>query len=87
MINAVALPRCIVDGDPVRVRNDRGAAILRASVNGTVRAGVVRAPSVRWNKRSPGGFGINVLTSDRLTDIGGGPVFYSCLVEVEKCGD
>ena len=26
-------------------------------------------------------------TSDRLTDIGGGPTFYSCLVDVEKCGD
>jgi hypothetical protein len=30
---------------------------------------------------------VNALTSDRLTDIGGGPTFYSCLVEVEKCGD
>ncbi|HET8547270.1 MAG TPA: molybdopterin dinucleotide binding domain-containing protein, partial [Bryobacteraceae bacterium] len=84
---ADAGPRGIASGDAVRVRNDRGAVLLRASVNGTVRAGVVRAPSVRWNKRSAGGHGINVLTSDALTDIGGGPVFYSCLVEVEKCGD
>jgi anaerobic selenocysteine-containing dehydrogenase len=48
---------------------------------------VVRAPAVRWAKRSQGGRSANALTSERLTDIGGGPTFYSCLVEVEKCGD
>jgi len=58
-----------------------------AEVNGAVRPGVVSAPSVRWSKLSPGQRGINALTSDRLTDIGGGPTFYSCLVDVEKCGD
>jgi anaerobic selenocysteine-containing dehydrogenase len=87
MNSADAAPRGIATGDAVSVRNDRGATVLRASVNGAVRAGVVRAPSVRWNKLSAGGHGVNVLTSDRLTDIGGGPVFYSCLVQVERCGD
>jgi anaerobic selenocysteine-containing dehydrogenase len=81
-----AAVRGVVGGDMVRVFNDRGSCVLRADING-VRQGVVRAPSVRWNKRSTGGSGINVLTSDRLTDIGGGPTFYSCLVQVEKCGD
>ena len=52
-----------------------------------VRPGVVLAPSVRWNKLAPDHRNINALTSDRLTDIGGGPTFYSCLVDVEKCGD
>jgi anaerobic selenocysteine-containing dehydrogenase len=36
---------------------------------------------------SPDGLNVNALTSDRLTDLGGGATFYSCLVEVEKCGD
>jgi anaerobic selenocysteine-containing dehydrogenase len=58
-----------------------------ASVNGVVRSGVVLAPSVRWNKLAPDYRNINALTSDRLTDIGGGPTFYSCLVDIEKCGD
>ncbi len=80
-------PRGIASGDPVRVFNDRGSFVLRAEVNGGVRTGVVRAPAVRWNKRAPDHHNPNVVTSDRLTDIGGGPVFYSCLVEVEKCGD
>jgi anaerobic selenocysteine-containing dehydrogenase len=49
-----------------------------------VPAGVICAPAVRWAKRSPDGCNVNVLTSDRLTDAGGGPTFYSCLVEIEK---
>jgi len=79
--------RGVTDGDRVRVFNGRGSVLLRASVNGVVAPGVVRAPSVRWAKLSDGGRSINALTSDRLTDIGGGATFYSCLVQVEKCGD
>jgi anaerobic selenocysteine-containing dehydrogenase len=79
--------RGIADGDAVRLYNDRGACMLIAEVNGAVPPGVVRAPSVRWPKKSPLGAGVNVLTSQRLTDLGGGPTFYSCLVQVEKCGD
>ena len=71
----------------MRVFNDRGSLLAKAEVDGVVAPGVVRAPSVRWNKRSEDGRSANVLTSDRLTDIGGGPTFYSCLVEVERCGD
>jgi len=80
-------PRGISTGDRVRVYNGRGSCLLVADVNGTVRQGVVWAPSVRWNKLSLNGHNVNVLTSDRLTDLGGGPTFFSCLVEVEKCGD
>ncbi|MBZ5724288.1 MAG: molybdopterin-dependent oxidoreductase [Acidobacteriia bacterium] len=73
--------------DAVRIYNDRGSAILEARVDGTVRPGVVAAPSVRWGKRAPGRRNVNALTSDRLTDAGGGPTFYSCLVQVERAGD
>ncbi len=79
--------RGIRGGDRVRVFNDRGSLLLTAEVDGMVAAGVVRAPSVRWNKLSEDGRNANALTSDRLTDMGGGPTFYSCLVEVERCGD
>jgi anaerobic selenocysteine-containing dehydrogenase len=82
-----AAPRGISTGDHVRLFNGRGSCLLTADVNGTVRQGVACAPSVRWNKLAPDGNNVNVLTSDRLTDIGGGATFYSCLVEVEKCGD
>ena len=79
--------RGIRESDPVRIFNDRGSVILVAKVDETVQPGVVSAPSVRWGKRSPDKRNINDVTSDRLTDFGGGPTFYSCLVEVERIGD
>jgi anaerobic selenocysteine-containing dehydrogenase len=82
-----AQARGIRDGDAVRVFNGRGACIGKARVNGGVRQGVVRMPAVRWAKRSPNRQNANALISERLTDFGGGPCFYSCLVQVERCGD
>ena len=79
--------RGIRSGDLVRAFNERGSLLLTAEVDGIVGRGVVRAPSVRWAKKSKAGRSANALTSEKLTDIGGGPTFYSCLVEVEKCGD
>ncbi len=87
MCSEDAAAREIVNGDRVRVFNERGSCLLTADVDGVVNAGVVRAPSVRWGKRASNGQGINALTSERLTDLGGSPSFYSCLVQVERCGD
>jgi anaerobic selenocysteine-containing dehydrogenase len=84
---ADAEARNIRTADQVRVYNGRGSVILVADVNGRVPPGVVSAPSTRWGKRAPGRRNVNVLTSPRLTDAGGGPTFYSCLVEVERIGD
>jgi len=78
--------RGIASGDAVRVFNDRGEVRLRAMVDGAVQTGVV-ATRLNWSKLMPDGIGINALTSERLTDLGGGATFYSCLVEVEKVGD
>jgi hypothetical protein len=44
----------------------------------------VVASRLSWNKLSPGGHNVNLLTSQRLTDLGGGATFYSTLVEVRK---
>ncbi len=82
-----AAPRGISTGDQVRVFNDRGSCLLRAQVDGVVREGVVSAPAVRWSKMAGDRRTVNVLTSERLTDKGDGPTFYSCLVEVQKSGD
>ena len=73
--------------DQVRAYNQRGSCTFRAEVDGRVSPGVVSAPSVRWGKRAPGKRNVNALTSERLTDAGGGPTFYSCLVQVERIGD
>ena len=79
--------RSIRAGDRVRVFNDRGSVLLQANIDGVVQPGIVRSPSTRWLKRSTDQRNINALTSDRLTDLGGAPTFYSCLVQVERCGD
>jgi anaerobic selenocysteine-containing dehydrogenase len=78
-----AEPRGIANGDEVEVFNSRGRVKLRAHVNGHVGAGVVAA-RLEWNKLTRDGANINALTSERLTDIGGGATFYSTLVEVRK---
>jgi anaerobic selenocysteine-containing dehydrogenase len=82
-----AAARGITAGDQVRVFNARGSCLLEAKIDGTVAPGVVCAPSTRWAKLSPAFRNVNALTSERLTDKGGGPTFYSCLVQVEKSGD
>jgi anaerobic selenocysteine-containing dehydrogenase len=80
---ADAEPRGIRDGDRVRVFNSRGEILLTACVNGATRPGVVAA-RLNWAKLSAQLRNINVLTSERLTDMGGGATFYSVLVDVER---
>lgn len=75
--------RGIRDGDAVRIFNDRGSVTLTARVNGSTQSGVVAA-RLNWAKLSPGSVSINVLTSEKLTDIGRGATFYSTLVEVAR---
>ena len=82
-----AATRSIRTGDFVRIFNARGSLRLQAKVDGKVAPGVVMSPSVRWAKLAGDGKNTNILTSQRLTDVGGGPTFYSCLVQVEGCGD
>lgn len=81
---ADAATRKIEDGNMVRLFNERGACELYAVVTTRAREGVVVSPSVWWNKLSPGQTNINQLTSQTLTDMGGGATFYDALVEVEK---
>jgi anaerobic selenocysteine-containing dehydrogenase len=82
--SADAGKRGIRDGDRVRVFNDRGSCLLRASVNDKPRRGVVVAPSVWWRKFTPDRRNANDLTSQRIADLGGAATFYDCLVEVER---
>jgi anaerobic selenocysteine-containing dehydrogenase len=77
-----ARKRGIADGDTVRVFNRRGEILLKARVDGKVQAGVVSA-RLHWAKLTPGARNINVLTSEKLTDMGNSATFYSVLVEVE----
>jgi anaerobic selenocysteine-containing dehydrogenase len=82
-----ALPRGIETGRKLRIANDRGAFHAWAEVTEKVRSGVVAAPSVWWRKLSGDGENANAVTSQALTDMGGGPTFYDCLVEVLPAAD
>jgi len=80
---ADASTRRIETGDQVRVFNDRGSVLLRARVTDKARQGVVIGLSVWWKKLGSDGKNVNELTSQQVTDMGNGPTFYDCLVEVE----
>ncbi|MEP6732405.1 MAG: molybdopterin oxidoreductase family protein [bacterium] len=75
--------RAIAVGAMVTVRNDRGAFLAKARVEPSIREGVVWAPSVWWGKLTADGANANQTTSQRITDLGNGPVFYDNQVEVE----
>jgi len=74
--------RAIASGMRVVVHNDRGAFTAVARVEPTIREGVVWAPSIWWGKLARDGRNANDTTSQRVTDLGNGPVFYDNLVDV-----
>jgi len=78
-----ARTRGITNGDTVKVFNRRGEIFLKARVDGAVQPGVVSA-KLNWAKLGAGFRNINVLTSEKLSDLGNSATFYSVLVEVES---
>jgi len=79
-----AAVRGIASGDAVRIFNDRGSFIAKARVTDRARIGLVVGLSIWWKKSTADGRNANEVTSQRLTDMGGGPTFYDLLVQVEK---
>ncbi len=77
-----AQSRGIETGQMVRVFNDRGEYRCKAKVSTRARPGVVNGLGIWWRKLGPSGTNVNEVTSQQLTDMGRGPVFYDCLVEV-----
>jgi anaerobic selenocysteine-containing dehydrogenase len=78
-----AAARGIASGVVVRVFNDRGEYRCKAKVSDRARPGVVNGLGIWWRKLGLDGTNVNQLTSQKLTDMGRGPVFYDCLVEVQ----
>jgi anaerobic selenocysteine-containing dehydrogenase len=77
-----AAQRNIADGAIVTVFNDRGSYRCKASISHRAREGVVHGLGIWWRKLGLDGTNVNELTSQRLTDMGRGPVFYDCAVQV-----
>jgi anaerobic dimethyl sulfoxide reductase subunit A len=86
---ADASARNILDGDPVRVFNDRGEMILPARVTERVMPGVVDLPQGAWFDPDKNGIdrggSANVLTRDEPSP-GGALPSNTALVQVEKVG-
>ena len=77
-----ATPRGITTGAAVHVFNQRGSYKVKAEVSTRARCGVVNGLGIWWRKFGLDGTNVNQVTSQHLTDLGGGPVFYDCLVQV-----
>jgi anaerobic selenocysteine-containing dehydrogenase len=76
--------RDIADGDPVELFNDRGFVGLYAKVTEAVQPGVAVVEGYRERSRYLSGGPVNVLTSGRLSDMGGGATYQSTWVEARK---
>lgn len=70
------------DGQPVLARNELGEVRFQLAVSAKVPPAVVVAEGVWWTTFAPGERTVNALTSQRLTDQGGGSTFYDNRVEV-----
>ena len=78
-----AAARGLASGSVVRVFNQRGDYRCMMKISSRARAGVVNGLGIWWRKLGLDGKNVNELTSQKLTDLGRGPTFYDCLVEVE----
>ncbi len=90
---ADAARRGILEGDIVRIFNDRGAALAGAVLTDGIRPGVVQLATGAWydplTPGEPGGLdrhgNPNVLTLDKGTSkLGQGPAAHSVLVDIER---
>jgi anaerobic selenocysteine-containing dehydrogenase len=75
--------RGIAHNSIVRVFNQRGSYRCKVSISKRARPGVVNGLGVWWRKLGLDGKNVNEVTSQKLTDLGRGPTFYDCLVDVE----
>ncbi len=82
-----ARERGIADGDLCRLYNDRGETFGYALVVEGLLPGVVGAPKQLQGSKMRNGANLNALTSQEVADMGGGPVFYSTLAQLEKVTD
>ncbi len=76
--------RSIVEGDLLRVWNDRGEVMLTAAISDRAQPGCAWSPSLWWARDSPDGRNVNALTSDCLADMGGGSTFHTNRIEIER---
>ncbi len=77
-------PRGVQSGDRVKVYNQRGQMLVWAEVSEDVPLGLAAISHGWWASKLPGASSTNALTSDGLTDMGGGGDFHDAWVQIEK---
>jgi len=80
-----ARKRGLADGQKVRLFNDRGAVGLVLRVSDEVQPGVALVPGQRPDEEAVSGT-VNMLCSDRYTDIGEGATYQSTYLDVAAWG-
>ncbi|MEP6299180.1 MAG: molybdopterin-dependent oxidoreductase, partial [Ilumatobacter sp.] len=76
--------RGLVDGDVATVHNDRASIEVAVKVTDRLRPGVAAVPFGWWGSQHRDGKVANSLTSDTLTDWGGGVAYSDTLVEITR---
>jgi anaerobic selenocysteine-containing dehydrogenase len=79
-----AAARGVADGDLASVFNDRASLVVDVRVSDRLRPGVVAIPFGWWQTHHRDGKVANALTSDTLTDWGGGVAYGDTLVQIER---
>jgi anaerobic selenocysteine-containing dehydrogenase len=74
----------MIKGDSVTAFNELGETPFILRITPKVPSGVVVAEGIWWLEHSPGLRSVNTLTSQRLTDQGGGSTFYDNTVDVRR---
>ncbi len=77
-----AARRGLADGAKVRLYNERGAVGLILKISDEIQPGVVLVPGQRPESETVSGT-INILVSDRYTDLGDGATYQSTFLDVE----
>ncbi|MCP4296443.1 MAG: molybdopterin-dependent oxidoreductase [Proteobacteria bacterium] len=76
--------RNIKTGDKVKLYNHRGQTVRIAKVSDDTRQGLLVAEGLYWSDEEQQLTGINDLTSQNTTDLGGGSTFHESLVTIER---
>lgn len=71
-------------GDLVRIWNERGELRITVKTASNVQPGVLVSQGLWWEHGNDGVQSVNALTSQRLSDMGGGATFFSTRVDIEK---
>ncbi len=82
-----ALENRVSDGVLVAISSRQGRVVRKARVTEAASVGTIIVEGTWWGARAPDRSGINALTSERLTDMGGGSTFHNTPVRIEVVTD